>query len=83
LNGLKMLVMLLSNWDHKNASDADIDNGILECGKGDKRRLIYYVADWGASLGTSGRKFAHTCIAPDRLDSSEVVSRSIESRSDL
>jgi hypothetical protein len=59
LNGLKILVMLLSNWDHKDASGEDSNNGILECGRGDQRRRVYYVSDWGASLGRWGRKFIH------------------------
>ena len=57
--GLKILVMLLSNWDHKDAEDGDSNNGILECSTGGSRTRFYYVADWGGSLGKWGRKFVH------------------------
>jgi hypothetical protein len=60
LHGLKLLTMLLSNWDHKDARDADSNTGILDCAEGAERRLFYYVTDWGGSLGKWGRKFDHT-----------------------
>jgi hypothetical protein len=63
LNGLKILVMLLSNWDTKDARDmtgsgpagvADSNLAIFQTGSGDKPRYLYFVSDWGASLGKWG-----------------------------
>jgi hypothetical protein len=49
LKGLMLLVMLLSNWDNKDATNTwqGSNTGILEAGQ----RQIYYVTDWGQSLG--------------------------------
>jgi hypothetical protein len=59
LNGLKIVAMLLSNWDHKDTRDPESNNGILECGRGSAARRIYAVTDWGGSMGKWGRKFFH------------------------
>jgi hypothetical protein len=59
-NGLRILMMLLSNWDHKDARDPDSNTAILECTSGGERRLYYYISDWGGSMGKWGRKFIHT-----------------------
>ena len=53
-NGLKILVMLLSNWDNKDASNPTSNTGILERGYGARREQIYYVTDWGGSMGRWG-----------------------------
>jgi hypothetical protein len=59
-NGLKILVMLLSNWDNKDARDKSSNVGILERRRSREREWIYYVNDWGGSMGGWGRKFFHT-----------------------
>ena len=54
LNGLRILMMLLSNWDAKDARDAEGTNtGVLQHGS------VYWYAmtDWGASLGSWGGFF--------------------------
>lgn len=53
-NGLKILVMLLSNWDNKDASDPTSNTGILERRTRDGRQRIYYVTDWGGAMGKWG-----------------------------
>lgn len=55
LNGLKIIVMLVSNWDNKDEREKEQTGsnvGILR----DTRtgRLQYYVNDWGESMGTWG-----------------------------
>jgi len=57
LGGLKVVVMLLSNWDTKDARDPDGgNNGVFEGGRfGDS--AWFAVTDWGASLGKSGGYF--------------------------
>lgn len=60
LNGLKILVMLLSNWDTKDARDltasqeADSNLAIFEEPDPDVPRYLYFISDWGASLGKWG-----------------------------
>jgi hypothetical protein len=58
-NGLKVVVMLLSNWDNKDASASRPNTGILERRRSGGRDWIYYVTDWGGSMGRWGRKFFH------------------------
>ena len=52
LNGLKILIMLVSNWDNKDARDIyrGSNTGVLEI----KRERVYFVTDWGQSLGAWG-----------------------------
>lgn len=57
LNGLKMMVMLTSNWDNKDPRDDGSNTGILERGSGSRRRWIYLVTDWGGSMGKWGNFF--------------------------
>ncbi len=63
LNGLKILVMLLSNWDTKDARDfggtsnmgtADSNLSIFQSGTPTQPKYLYFVSDWGASLGKWG-----------------------------
>ena len=56
LNGLKVLVMLLSNWDNKDIRNRKIgsNTGILERRVGVKVEWIYFVNDWGQTLGAWG-----------------------------
>lgn len=58
LNGLKVLMMLTSNWDNKDARDIDRDSNlaIFETSK-HPREYLYFVADWGASMGKWGRVY--------------------------
>lgn len=54
LRGLKLLMMLLSNWDDKDITDAEkrgSNNAIYR----DGTSYIFFVNDWGASLGGWGR----------------------------
>jgi hypothetical protein len=53
LNGLKILVMLLSDWDNKDARDIKrgSNTAILVYSGGDTR---YLVVDWGGSMGKWG-----------------------------
>lgn len=52
LNGLKILVMLFSNWDNKDGRDTrrGPNTGVLDTQGG----LVYFVTDWGQSLGAWG-----------------------------
>src|ERR1044071_4326900 len=56
LQGLKVLMALLNNWDLKI-----VNNKITRPGKksgGDRDERIYYIADLGATLGSTGSFFA-------------------------
>jgi len=53
LNGLKVLLMLLSDWDNKDARNVTRgSNTAILVYPGDEAR--YLVTDWGASMGTWG-----------------------------
>jgi hypothetical protein len=56
LKGLKLLVMLLSNWDNKDVRDRKLgsNTGILERRVDDAVQWIYFVNDWGQTLGSWG-----------------------------
>ena len=58
LNGLKILIMLASNWDNKDARDNGSNTGILERGTGANREWVYLVTDWGGSMGKWGNFFS-------------------------
>lgn len=62
LNGLKILVMLVSNWDNKDARDIDqgSNTSVAEVENKGERRLVYFVNDWGKSLGTWGNHFGRS-----------------------
>ena len=56
LQGLKVLMALLNNWDLK-----DMNNKIVQPNKesgGDRNLRVYYVADLGATLGSTGSFFS-------------------------
>jgi hypothetical protein len=57
MNGLRMLVMLLSDWDNKDARDIGSNTGILQRRRGGSTENIYFVTDWGASMGRWGGFF--------------------------
>ena len=50
--GLKILVMLFSNWDNKDARDEykGSNTSVVSCGSG----KVYFVNDWGQTLGRWG-----------------------------
>jgi hypothetical protein len=57
LNGLKLLMMLVSNWDNKDGKDRrGANTGVLEFAG----RRVYFVTDWGQSLGAWGRYFGRS-----------------------
>lgn len=69
LDGLKVLVMLLSNYDNKDASSRDGSNvGVLA---DRNNRLIYYVNDWGRSMGDWGGAFHSTWDCKGYRDQTE------------
>jgi hypothetical protein len=58
LNGLKILVMLLSNWDNKDARDVEPfgSNTAIWVSQGPNgARAHYVVSDWGGTMGRWGR----------------------------
>ena len=58
LGGLKVLVMLLSNWDTKDDRDGEGgNNGVFDKLRPDGVRQWFAVTDWGASLGKTGGFF--------------------------
>lgn len=57
LNGLKIVIMLTSNWDTKDTRDAarGPNTAIYRTtGKGQTVRFLYAMDDWGASMGRWG-----------------------------
>src|SRR3954447_1806385 len=59
LNGLRVLMMLLSNWDDKDIRDSrrrGTNTSIYQ----DGRRYLYFVDDWGASMGRAGGYFGRS-----------------------
>jgi hypothetical protein len=56
LNGLKILVMLTSNWDNKDAGDPGPNTAVFER---PGPELQYRVTDWGSSMGVWGRPFRY------------------------
>jgi hypothetical protein len=56
LHGLKIVVMLTSNWDAKDARDVDVgtNTAIIDYGAPAGRELRYLIADWGGSMGRWG-----------------------------
>jgi hypothetical protein len=55
-NGLKVVMMLLSNWDNKDARDRWIgsNTGIAQHPVNGRIQLVYRVTDWGQTLGAWG-----------------------------
>ena len=53
LEGLKVLMALLKNWDVKSANN-EIVRSVRPIGRGQSGLRIYYVSDLGASLGQTG-----------------------------
>jgi hypothetical protein len=61
LNGLKILMMLTSNWDAKDSRDTSMgcNTGIRKIPVGGMTRLEHLVLDWGGSMGRWGGYFSH------------------------
>jgi hypothetical protein len=57
MNGLKVIVMLTSNWDNKDGRDASSNTGILRRQRGAGLEWVYLVTDWGGSMGKWGNYF--------------------------
>ena len=59
LGGLKIMIMLLSNWDAKDARDGEgSNNGVFEDSHPGRPSSSWFaVTDWGASFGKSGGFF--------------------------
>lgn len=59
LNGLKIMVMLLSNWDSKDQRDAGRGSNtkIFLVNKGTVLERQYVVSDWGGTMGKWGSFF--------------------------
>jgi hypothetical protein len=57
LSGLKILIMLFSNWDNKDAraGAGGPNTAIFELKKPYGTRFIYAFTDWGAGLGSMGQ----------------------------
>jgi hypothetical protein len=56
LNGLKIVMMLLSNWDAKDSRDGEGSNTSVYS-RGSDESLFYAFDDWGSSLGKWGGFF--------------------------
>jgi hypothetical protein len=55
LQGLKIMIMLVSNWDAKDGRDNGPNTGILRVKREDgTEELQYLITDWGASMGRWG-----------------------------
>jgi hypothetical protein len=59
LGGLKVLLMLLSDWDNKDARDAE-DRGSNTAVYQHAKLLFYFVDDWGGSMGKWGKVFTRS-----------------------
>jgi len=57
LSGLKILVMLISNWDAKDAREDSNSNLAVFSEQKPPGRLLYAVDDWGSSMGKWGGFF--------------------------
>jgi hypothetical protein len=59
LNGLKILLMLMSNWDAKDSRDGAGSNTAVYSKPGPRGDQLYYAFDdWGATLGKWGGFFS-------------------------
>jgi hypothetical protein len=59
LNGLKILMMMLSNWDNKDARDAE-SRGTNTAIYQQDDLLYYFIDDWGGSMGRWGKYFTRS-----------------------
>jgi hypothetical protein len=56
LNGLKIMIMLTSNWDPKDQTDTESNTAIYTNKK--TGEVVYVVSDWGATMGKWGGFFS-------------------------
>ncbi|PWT91328.1 MAG: hypothetical protein C5B56_03970 [Proteobacteria bacterium] len=59
LNGLRIVMMLLSDWDNKDARDAESrgsNTAIYQYGD----LLYYFIDDWGGAMGNWGKYFTRS-----------------------
>jgi hypothetical protein len=59
LGGLKVLMMLLSDWDNKDARDAEKRGTNTAIYQHDKL-LYYFIDDWGGAMGNWGKYFTRS-----------------------
>lgn len=59
LNGLKIVVMLTSNWDNKDSRDTfnGPNTAIIDHVENGRRELRYLVDDWGSTMGKWGPRY--------------------------
>jgi hypothetical protein len=62
VHGLQILMMLISDWDNKDARDEHRDSNlaIFQEQTPDGPRYLYFVSDWGGSLGKWGKVLSRT-----------------------
>lgn len=65
LNGLKIVLMLTSNWDAKDARDGEGSNTSVFSKGGSTDELYYAFTDWGATMGKWGGFFKRDKWNPD------------------
>ena len=58
LNGLRVMMALISNWDVKDENNAIYEEKHSEGSEGPEH--VYMISDLGASFGTTGRSWTHT-----------------------
>jgi hypothetical protein len=78
LNGLKIMMMLVSNWDDKDYRDAATRGGNTAIYRqGD--RYIFFIDDWGASFGNWGKLLTRSkWNSRDYLDESPNFIKSLD-----
>lgn len=56
LNGLKIMIMLTSDWDDKDSRDTgrDSNTAIFEDTSSGHMQFLYFIPDWGGSMGKWG-----------------------------
>jgi hypothetical protein len=67
LGGLKIVMMLLSNWDNKDSRDADsrgTNTAIFQQGD----LYYYFIDDWGGAMGGWGKFLTRSKWNADRFD---------------
>lgn len=62
LEGLEILIMLVSNWDNKDGTSGpgQANTGIFERIENGRREMLYSFTDWGSGMGFWGDKGGQT-----------------------
>ncbi|HJT86537.1 MAG TPA: hypothetical protein VJ732_01750 [Bryobacteraceae bacterium] len=61
LSGLKILIMLFSNWDNKDGRDGkEANTAVFEDRSGKGTQLLYAFTDWGSGMGRWGNTTGQT-----------------------